>query len=836
MKKIAFIIVILLVTISVNAQTKAEMDAARTKTWWFFGDTTITHEGILADVKEFKKVGIGGVVYYDQVHGTGVSAPIPFSPRWWSDLKFAAQSAKKEGLTFEINVSNGYVAGGPWVTPELSMQMLRKNDVVVSKDNHLACLPMGNGSIRDIAVIAFPDHLLGTYTLVSNGIARDAMNPKEHKKFTASSITYTLKPSSKGKSRTSAMNEPGIPSEEFYGTGYYHLDPPCTLEYSNDSISWHKICDLRPVRRGMSTYTNEITVAFPSVTARYFRLDFPENGDFKPSDMRSAWLSERPMIDSWQKKAAFHSDYIENEERMMLSKGLTEAIQTDSIIDVTQYLKGDTLRWTPPTSGTWRVMRIGYGPTNQKVKHGRPGMGGLQCDNMSREAVQVQWDNYVRPICDTLSKIGCRPIGVDIDSHEAGPQNWTPEFNLKFKQLRGYDMMKYLPALFGYIVDNADKSEHFLSDYRRTCGDLISHEYFEAFDSLARHDNLMFTAQAIGNSLSIVGDNLQAKGMVQKPQGEFWAYQTNGNYDVKESSSAAHIYGKPIASAEAFTDAGYQKTPEDLKKIADLAYVFGINEFVICAIPNQPWTTPHPGYLTGQREYGINRSNSWWNTSRQFWDYQARTCALLRKGEPITDIALFLGSDVPVKILANRVPQIPDGFDFDAFTSDALKLMTSKKQQAVMPKGKSYQMIVLSNDCFLSKDDENMLRSLSDAGVPVFGGPFTPLSSLSEELSKARILPDCAFHRAPIAHDKVYDDRLYFCHRKTNDSDIYFIVNHSPWEYNDKVSFRASFPKTMTINPMNGKSERRKSYKAEGVTNMELNLSPYESTFVIFRK
>ena len=43
---------------------------ARTKVWWFHGETVTTYEGIDADLEAFKAAGIGGVVYYDQTHGT----------------------------------------------------------------------------------------------------------------------------------------------------------------------------------------------------------------------------------------------------------------------------------------------------------------------------------------------------------------------------------------------------------------------------------------------------------------------------------------------------------------------------------------------------------------------------------------------------------------------------------------------------------------------------------------------------------------------------------------------------------------------------------------------
>ena len=65
-------------------------DATRTKVWWFHGETETTREGITADLEGYKAAGIGGVVYYDQVHGTAANALDAFSPQWWEMLRFAA--------------------------------------------------------------------------------------------------------------------------------------------------------------------------------------------------------------------------------------------------------------------------------------------------------------------------------------------------------------------------------------------------------------------------------------------------------------------------------------------------------------------------------------------------------------------------------------------------------------------------------------------------------------------------------------------------------------------------------------------------------------------------
>ena len=99
-------------------------DSTRTKVWWFHGETETTREGITADLEAYKRGGVGGVVYYDQAHGKGENAIPAMSQEWWDMLRFAASEAKRIGLSFEANIANGYVAGGPWITPELGMQRL----------------------------------------------------------------------------------------------------------------------------------------------------------------------------------------------------------------------------------------------------------------------------------------------------------------------------------------------------------------------------------------------------------------------------------------------------------------------------------------------------------------------------------------------------------------------------------------------------------------------------------------------------------------------------------------------------------------------------------------
>ena len=133
-------------------------DSTRTKVWWFHGETETTREGITADLEAFKEAGVGGVIYYDQIHGDGKGASAIFSPEWWEALKFSATEAKRLGLTFEINLSNGFVAGGPWITKEMSMKRLCQSQVIVTGGqtyNDILPAP-STDEFWDVKTLAFP--------------------------------------------------------------------------------------------------------------------------------------------------------------------------------------------------------------------------------------------------------------------------------------------------------------------------------------------------------------------------------------------------------------------------------------------------------------------------------------------------------------------------------------------------------------------------------------------------------------------------------------------------------------------------------------------------------
>ncbi|MFG6686716.1 glycosyl hydrolase [Mariniflexile sp. HNIBRBA6329] len=881
-------------------------DIARTKLWWFHGETETTREGITADLEAFKREGVGGVVYYDQQHGEGENALKAFSAEWWDMFRFAAQEAKRLGLTFETHLSNGYVSGGPWITEDLSMQRIVAADTLVEGGKVFnAKLPLPDlrsksGVVNDVAVVAFPvpdgnwktslNTKVKISTNISELIVNDVFFPKSRglikipeqkpgesvylnvvfdSAFTARSITYSLRP--EGKSRTGAMNFPGPPSELFYGYGHVTRPNVGQLEGSDDGVNYTKICDLKPMYESPSW--NQRTISFPATKKRYFRINLHDWTHPKDKnhelEIGHVVISSQAKMDQWEEKAALNSEYIEADETPNYPNSAT--INPKDIIDLTQELndKGE-LNWHVP-KGQWVIMRFVRVPIGVKTKHGRPNLMGLESDKLSAKATKVQFDNYFKVMRDSLSKIGISLNGLHMDSHEAGSQNWSPGYANKFKKLRGYAITKYLPALQGYIVGSREETGAFLHDMRLTLSDLVSEEYFGTLDSLCRAEGVTFTAQAVGNGLTMVADNVKAKGQVEKPQGEFWAYQTHGSYDVKGTSSAAHIYGKPIASAEAFTDMKFGQSLADMKNVADYAFAFGAQEFVVCASAYQPLIDKFPGSTGGGREYVLNRNNTYWNYSRPFWDYQARCAALMRNGKAVIDLCIYLGDNSPVKLLAYRLPEIPEGYDFDVTTEDGLiTRMQAKDGHVVLPDGMSYQMLILERQAVVSYAALKKIASLVKAGVPVWGarplgsGALKDLSfskeyqdlvnqlwgsdksgiktygkgkvywgmSVEKALSKEGIKPDAGLKSKYEPTDKVY-----FAHRKLTDTDIYFLNNHSPNVFNDTIRFRTDATKAEYWDPVTGNQYKLpvESVDDKGLL-LNLKLQPNESGFVVVSK
>ena len=108
---------------------------ASAKPWvyWFFMDGNESRQGMRADLEAMRKAGIGGVIRMDVNIGVP-KGPVAFmSPEWRGDFAYGVQEAKRLGLQFSLETGPGWCGdGGPWITPEQSMQHLVASETTVA--------------------------------------------------------------------------------------------------------------------------------------------------------------------------------------------------------------------------------------------------------------------------------------------------------------------------------------------------------------------------------------------------------------------------------------------------------------------------------------------------------------------------------------------------------------------------------------------------------------------------------------------------------------------------------------------------------------------------------
>ncbi len=129
--------------------------------YWFPLSGNLTKEGITADLEAMQRVGIGGVLYMEVEQGTP-AGPADFAGPLWRELfQHACREADRLGLELNMNNDAGWCgSGGPWITPEQSMQKVVWTETVLEGPRTFDGVVAQPASLfnfyRDIAVLAMP--------------------------------------------------------------------------------------------------------------------------------------------------------------------------------------------------------------------------------------------------------------------------------------------------------------------------------------------------------------------------------------------------------------------------------------------------------------------------------------------------------------------------------------------------------------------------------------------------------------------------------------------------------------------------------------------------------
>jgi len=761
--------------------------SAKTQVWYHCLNGHMTEKGITDDLENMSYMGIGGFMICNAAEGTPPGSVTYYSDEWWKMFVHTKKEAKRLGLEMGIMNGPGWSAsGGPWNTPENSMQ-----EVVWTK-KQLTGPSDFNGKL------SIPKPVLG--------LERDMK-------------------------RDSVLNRRYYMPRDFL-RGYY----------------------------------NDIAIlAFPT----------PEGE-----------MAGKPYhINRWWEKAGYSkiAKYIKDKKEAPKE----EVVHIDKIIDLTGKINEEgTLQWNVP-EGNWTILRIGYQPTGRSNHPAPKGGKGLEVDKMSAAAVDIHWKESVMKRLMAGEDGGESPLtSVVIDSYEAGHQNWTNGFETEFKKMSGYDIRYYLPAITGRIIESTDVTEKFLWDFRKTVSDLIVNNYYKHFQTLAHKNGLKFAAEPYGNFGNT--DDFYTGEYVDVPATEFWAYESNHNSGrAKLSSSSAHTYGRKIVGAEAFTGTPkliFETCPRDIKAEGDWFYCKGINQFWLHGYANSPFKQ-EPGLVLGSYGSFFNRHNTWWKYAKGWFEYMARCQYMLQEGNSQNDILYYVGEDAPVKseLKENLNPSVPYGYDYDFCNRDILESLIVRDGKLVLPNGLEYAVLAVLKSEHIRPEVLKVLQKLIKEGAVVVAykpkcvpslknsdaankklhnltdeiwgendgkillknkygkGLIYTTESILEACKDYKLLPDFDFtddKKGKYGKSLLSGDGIEFIHRKTVQTDIYFVSNQY---YNPRIikaKFRVADKLPELWNAETGEIITAPEYKKldDGRMEVTLRLEDAGSIFVVFRK
>jgi hypothetical protein len=526
-----------------------------------------------------------------------------------------------------------------------------------------------------------------------------------------------------------------------------------------------------------------------------------------------------------------------------------------------------TLSWDVP-AGDWVVLRVALTPTGSRNSPAPPEATGLEVDKMNRTALKAHFDAYVGNLLQRMPAAERKSWKhVVADSYEQGPQNWTDGFTADFQKRYGYDPMRFLPVMTGRIVGSADQSDRFLWDMRRLVADRVAKDYVGALRDLCHENGLKVWLENYGH-WGFPGEFLSYGGASDEIGGEFWESGGLGSIECRAAASAAHIYGKPVVWAEAFTGGpAFINTPRNLKARGDWSFCEGINQFVLHVYIHQPTDEKPPGVNAG---FGteFNRNNTWFEQSKAWIDYLRRCSVLLQAGKPVADVAYFISEDTP-KMTGLRQPKLPAGYDFDYINAEVIEnRLAVSGGRFVLPDGMSYRVLTLPESATMRPVLLKKLRDLIAAGGVVVGLPPSRSPSLekfpkcdAEVKALAREIWGDADRKQPGEHpcgkgrviwgkglaevltalgsrpDFESSVALRFKHRKSDDGDIYFVANPEAEALTATAAFRVGDRAPELWWPESGRTERPAVYEAaDGMVRLPLSFGPAGSVFVVFRE
>ncbi|MCK0148093.1 hypothetical protein MWU78_20775 [Arenibacter sp. F26102] len=860
--------------------------------WYWIGDD-ISKEGITKDLEAMKEAGIGGALI-GNINPEEKDGKVPMlSEDWWDHMVHAVNEGKRIGVDIgAFNCPGWSQSGGPWVKPDMAMRYMNYSEIKVKGgDKFHQTLSKPAKEFQDVYVLAFPTPASEQNT-IHHGNAKITVTPNinnVHRLIDGDTTTIATF------SRGVEQFQVDLKLDKMFAARSLRIVPSkdvilteCKV-YVNKNNTYELVKSFTIDRRKLTPNVGPdkyapILMVLPETQATDYRLEFKlldgffqanlsrgeKHGTFGISEVE---FSEAVGLDNYANKtlAKMHPTPFpawDSYQWAPQSEIVDDAFKVASseVLDISDKMDATgLLSWDVP-DGNWTIQRYGMTPTGTENAPSAPQGKGYEVDKANKQLVQFHYEQYIGELLKRIPEESKSAFKYVIaDSYEMGSQNWTDGYEEKFEAQFGYNPKKYLPVFSGRVVGSVEESERFLWDLRRSVADAVAYEYTGGLRESSNEDNLQLWLENYGH-WGFPSEFLMYGGQSDLVSGEFWNEGTLGDIECKSASSAAHIYGKPIVSAEAFTAANrsFVRHPAMLKKRGDWSFTEGINHFVLHLYIHQPDDTRVPG-VNAWFSTEFNRHNTWFKKSKAYFDYLRRCQHMLQQGKYAADVCYFIGEDTPI-MTGVRNPELPDGYSYDYINAEViLDRLSVEDGKFVLPDGMTYSLMVLPPFETMRPELLEKIETLVSQGGKIYGQAPEKSPSLKNYPNSDSQVKDLAEKMWGSTNEKVKkygqgyiveglelkealdelniiedvklnsDVPVLWTHRTMPGMEIYFLTNQSDEEINFSPSFRVSDMKPQLWDAITGEVRPLNDYKdVEGRTTVPIKMKANQSWFVVF--
>jgi len=548
-----------------------------------------------------------------------------------------------------------------------------------------------------------------------------------------------------------------------------------------------------------------------------------------------------------------------------------------SLVDLTGMVQGGHLAWQAPRPGNWVVLSFWTRGTGQiQNMFSMNKVGAMLADPVpyvldiygpaALAALTVFWDSHILSprLRDLLRK--AKGVFFEDSLEMSAACAWTPPALAEFERRRGYALTPYLallvsrpptmmemiagggrPQLFRLQGVDEKRVRH---DFESTLSEMYVENRILGLNAWAETLGMRFRVQAVGSEI----DSGLAAAYAEIPEGD----NSNDIHGWRRMAAGRDIARRKVLSDEAGTfvkGIAHVATWRDLLYMLQRDMAGGANQFVIhgfdyATAPGAVW----PGFSAFGRSIG----NDWgprdpnWTMAPGVTAYLGRLQHLMREGRMQVDLAV-LGEPLRSQTVLHA------GYTFqypamELFTRPEMRVTAGR----LMADGPAYRAIVLNSLDAIDPAVAQRLAEHAHARLPIVMVGESPRRARGWKDAAAadRQITACfeamavlsnvrkvaAQHEVPGALATLgvagsirfsAPDRLLAVHRRSEEADIFYLLNDSDRAVNQTVSF-TSHGIPYQVDLWSGELREAPGWsRTSAGVDFELILAPNEPTAIV---